>query len=90
MAGQPFFSQGFRGGINGPWKVAAVTNRYEKQSGYITEITLEALNKGKQNNKNRGWAVHPFNGTNFTNMSIRCKRIYSHFLSLKAMRRWLI
>ncbi|WP_254474891.1 phage late control D family protein [Bartonella sp. B1098] len=48
MAGQPLLLQGFRGEINGPWHAATVTHRYEKQSGYITEITLEALNQGKE------------------------------------------
>ncbi|WP_371923265.1 phage tail sheath subtilisin-like domain-containing protein [Bartonella sp. B1099] len=46
MAGQPLLLQGFRDEINGPWHAATVTHRYEKQSGYITEITLEALNQG--------------------------------------------
>ncbi len=48
MAGQPLLLQGFRGEINGPWKAATVTHRYEKQSGYITEITFEAPEKGKE------------------------------------------
>ncbi|WP_254493241.1 phage late control D family protein [Bartonella sp. B1099] len=48
MAGQPLLLQGFRGEINGPWHAATVTHRYEKQSGYITEITLEALNQGEE------------------------------------------
>ncbi|WP_375692641.1 phage late control D family protein [Bartonella sp. AP258QHHD] len=52
MADQPLILQGFRGQINGPWKAATVTHRYEKQSGYITEITLEAPNKGKESNEN--------------------------------------
>ncbi|GAA5108178.1 phage late control D family protein [Bartonella jaculi] len=48
MADQPLLLQGFRGEINGPWKAATVTHRYEKQSGYTTEITLEAPNQGKE------------------------------------------
>ncbi len=48
MAGQPLLLQGFRGEINGPWKAATVTHRYEKQSGYITEITFEAPDKGNK------------------------------------------
>ncbi len=52
MADQPLILQGFRGQINGPWKAATVTHRYEKQSGYITEIILEAPNKGKESNEN--------------------------------------
>ncbi|WP_142417292.1 phage late control D family protein, partial [Bartonella massiliensis] len=48
MAGQPLLLQGFRGEINGPWHAATVTHRYEKQSGYITEITFEAPNQGKE------------------------------------------
>ncbi len=52
MADQPLILQGFRGQINGPWKAATVTHRYEKQSGYTTEITLEAPNKGKESNEN--------------------------------------
>ncbi|WP_375621396.1 phage late control D family protein [Bartonella sp. AA97HXZ] len=52
MADQPLILQGFCGQINGPWKAATVTHRYEKQSGYTTEITLEAPNKGKESNEN--------------------------------------
>ncbi|WP_375702375.1 phage late control D family protein [Bartonella sp. AA89HNZF] len=52
MADQPLILQGFRGQINGPWKAATVTHCYEKQSGYTTEITLEAPNKGKESNEN--------------------------------------
>ncbi|UTO29140.1 phage late control D family protein [Bartonella harrusi] len=48
MADQPLILQGFREQINGAWKAATVTHRYEKQSGYTTEITLEAPEKGKQ------------------------------------------
>ncbi|WP_254493694.1 phage late control D family protein [Bartonella sp. B1099] len=48
MADQPLLLQGFRREINGPWHAATVTHRYEKQSGYITEITLEALNQGEE------------------------------------------
>ncbi|WP_273721228.1 phage late control D family protein [Bartonella sp. ML71XJBT] len=51
MADQLLVLQGFRGEINGPWKAATVTHRYEKQSGYTTEITLEAPNQGKESNK---------------------------------------
>ncbi|MBB5074127.1 phage protein D [Bartonella callosciuri] len=51
MADQPLLLQGFRGEINGPWKAATVTHRYDKQSGYITEIILEAPDKGKESNK---------------------------------------
>ncbi len=52
MADQPLLLQGFRGEINGPWKASTVTHCYEKQSGYTTEITLEAPNKGKESNEN--------------------------------------
>ncbi|WP_455466976.1 phage late control D family protein [Bartonella sp. B39] len=48
MANQPLLLQGFRGEINGSWKVATVTHRYEKSSGYTTEITLEAPNKREE------------------------------------------
>ncbi|ENN93160.1 phage late control protein D [Bartonella vinsonii subsp. berkhoffii str. Tweed] len=48
MADQPLILQGFRKQINGPWKAATVTHRYEKQSGYTTDITLEAQDKGKE------------------------------------------
>ncbi len=48
MAGQPLLLQGFRGEINGTWKAATVTHRYEKASGYTTEMTLEASNQGKE------------------------------------------
>nr|WP_246067857.1 hypothetical protein [Bartonella saheliensis] len=48
MANHPLLLQGFRMQINGPWKAATVTHRYEKQSGYTTEITLEAPNQGKE------------------------------------------
>ncbi|WP_246787418.1 phage late control D family protein [Bartonella vinsonii] len=51
MADQPLLLQGFRSEINGPWKAETVTHRYEKQSGYTTEITLEAPDKGKDSNK---------------------------------------
>ncbi|VEJ46133.1 Phage protein D [Bartonella vinsonii] len=51
MADQPLLLQGFRSEINGPWKAQTVTHRYEKQSGYTTEITLEAPDKGKESNK---------------------------------------
>uniref|UniRef100_UPI00047C977B phage late control D family protein n=1 Tax=Bartonella vinsonii TaxID=33047 RepID=UPI00047C977B len=51
MADQPLILQGFREQINGPWKAETVTHRYEKQSGYTTEITLEAPEKGKESNK---------------------------------------
>ncbi|AGF75858.1 phage late control D family protein [Bartonella vinsonii] len=51
MADQPLLLQGFRGEINGSWKAETVTHRYEKQSGYTTEITLEAPDKGKESNK---------------------------------------
>ncbi len=47
MADQPLLLQGFRK-INGPWKAETVTHRYEKQSGYTTDITLEAQDKGKE------------------------------------------
>lgn len=48
MAGQPLFLQGFRSEINGTWHAATVTHRYEKQSGYTTEIIFEAPNQGKE------------------------------------------
>ncbi|EJF86237.1 hypothetical protein MCW_00133 [Cardidatus Bartonella washoeensis 085-0475] len=48
MADQPLLLQGFRSEINGPWKAQTVTHRYEKQSGYTTEITLEAPDKGRE------------------------------------------
>ncbi len=48
MADQPLLLQGFRKEINGSWKAATVTHSYEKQSGYTTEITLEAPNQGKE------------------------------------------
>ncbi|SPU27299.1 Phage protein D [Candidatus Bartonella washoeensis] len=48
MADQPLLLQGFRSEIDGPWKAQSVTHRYEKQSGYTTEITLEAPDKGKE------------------------------------------
>ncbi|GAA5099727.1 late control protein [Bartonella acomydis] len=48
MADQPLLLQGFRMQINGPWKAATVTHRYEKQSDYTTEITFEAPNQGKE------------------------------------------
>ncbi|MCZ2159068.1 late control protein [Bartonella sp. 220] len=51
MADQPLLLQGFRSEISGPWKAEIVTHRYEKQSGYTTEITLEAPDKGKESNK---------------------------------------
>ncbi len=51
MADQPLILQGFREQINGSWKAETVTHRYEKQSGYTTEITLEAPDKGKDSNK---------------------------------------
>ncbi|WP_019222505.1 phage late control D family protein [Bartonella rattaustraliani] len=57
MADQPLLLQGFREEINGPWKAATVTHRYEKQSGYTTQITLEAPEKGKESNTEErlGW-----------------------------------
>ncbi len=51
MADQPLLLQGFRAEIDGPWKAATVTHRYDKQSGYTTEITLEAPKKGKESSK---------------------------------------
>ncbi|MET3590444.1 phage protein D, partial [Bartonella silvatica] len=48
MADQPLILQGFRGQINGIWTAASVIHCYEKQSGYTTEITFEAPNKGKE------------------------------------------
>ncbi|WP_212113089.1 phage late control D family protein [Bartonella queenslandensis] len=48
MADQPLILQGFRGQINGLWKAATVTHSYEKQSGYTTEITFEAPEKGNK------------------------------------------
>ncbi|MET3589785.1 phage protein D [Bartonella silvatica] len=48
MADQPLLLQGFRMQINGPWKASTVTHCYEKQSGYTTEITFEAPDKGKE------------------------------------------
>ncbi len=51
MAGQLLLLQGFRGEINGPWQAATVIHRYEKASGYTTEITLKAPKKGRESNK---------------------------------------
>ncbi len=51
MADQPLLLQGFRGEINGSWKASTVTHCYEKQSGYTTEIILEAPNKGKESSE---------------------------------------
>ncbi|WP_375618495.1 phage late control D family protein [Bartonella sp. AC134YNZD] len=53
MADQTLRLQGFRDEINGYWKAATVTHRYDKQSGYTTEIILEASNKGSKNGKSK-------------------------------------
>ncbi|WP_332060941.1 phage late control D family protein [Bartonella sp. CB74] len=47
MADQSLLLRGFRGEINGQWRASTVTHRYEKASGYTTEIILEAPEKGR-------------------------------------------
>ncbi|WP_455481251.1 phage late control D family protein [Bartonella sp. B12(2025)] len=51
MANQPLLLRGFRGEMNGQWKASMVTHRYEKASGYTTEIILEAPEKERGNSK---------------------------------------